>query len=138
MTRIRRSDLLRLFRVHFVLLSVLPLMIVGCASQRSNMKETPFDRAKVDKIQENVTSAKEVLSMLGPPGIDNRDSKGNGGMVYYCKSYDSNGVQARWLRLYVVDGIVKKCTYTEHVETDGGSVSNNSSGKLIPIKMIPF
>jgi len=102
------------------------------------MKETNFDRSKVDKIQENVTSAEEVIALLGPPGIDNRDSKGNGGMVYYCKGDGSSGVQARWLRLYVVDGIVRKCTYTEHIETDGGAASNNSSGKLIPIKIIPF
>jgi hypothetical protein len=116
----------------------LVLFVFGCASQKSNIPEKRFDSSEIHKIKENLTPVEDVILLLGNPSLDNRDNKGNGQLLYVYKVDEGSVVKTKSLRLLIVGNIVAKCNYTEHMETDGGSVTNNSSGKLIPFKFIPF
>jgi hypothetical protein len=121
-----------------VLLLFIFLLFFGCANQKSNIPEKHFNSSEIYKIQENVTSFDNVILLLGNPSLDNRDNIGNGQLLYVYKVDEGKVVKTKSLRLLFVGNIVKKCNYTEHMETDGGSTTNNSSGKLIPFKFIPF
>jgi len=110
-----------------VLLLFVLFLFFGCASQKSNIPERPFDSSEIHKIQENVTSVDNVISFLGNPSLDNRDNIRNGQLLYVYKVNEGNFLKTKFLRLLIIDGIVNKCNYTEHVETYVGSTTNDSS-----------